>query len=239
MNIAAGLSASKGSKGSHTKKKAPLHHLHPPAQPHISFSNLVEIHGSFAKARQALHHKVEDHQHVEIKARETEYTDSHLGLLFDETVAISGVSGPQPVNTPFQKMEEVTQHAKDLKSGEITATTDEDILLPIRRSWFTGDVLLPQKNLTDLPTYMATTLHLQLPPPTKITLARNSLTALLTAKTPNISCSSFSYTTTLDVGTNNIVHLPECIGLMQNMTRLNLVSVVGQVWWTSVVDKCG
>ena len=45
INVAAGLSASKGSKGSHKKKKIDVHHLEPPGQPRIDFSRLVQEHG--------------------------------------------------------------------------------------------------------------------------------------------------------------------------------------------------
>lgn len=144
INVAAGLSASKGSKGSHTKKKQQLHHLHPPSFPRIDFARLTQEHGGFKKARQALRHRVEDHQHVDIKKREGEFADGHLGALFDETVRLSGVSGPQPVNTPFEKMEEVMAHAKRVKAGQADEESD-DVLIAVRRGWMTGQVLMPQK----------------------------------------------------------------------------------------------
>jgi Leucine-rich repeat (LRR) protein len=39
---------------------------------------------------------------------------------------------------------------------------------------------------------------------------------------PHLSCRSFSYTTELDLGANEIVALPECFGLLENLERLNL-----------------
>ena len=107
IDVASGLTASRGSKGSHKKKGKQVHHLQPPGQPRIDFRRLIKEHGSFAKARKALRHRQEEYQDEVIRQRENEFTDSHLGDLFDETVRLSGVSGPPTLNTPFDKMKEV------------------------------------------------------------------------------------------------------------------------------------
>ena len=93
---------------------------------------------SFAAARRALRHRVEDHQHEVIKTRETEFTDSHLGALFDETVRLSGVSGPPTMNTPFDKMKEVTVYNKKVKSGVIDEKggLTHDVIVATRRGAF-------------------------------------------------------------------------------------------------------
>ena len=102
---------------------------------------------SFAAARRALRHRVEDHQHLVIKTRENEFTDSHLGALFDETVRLSGVSGPPTLNTPFDKMKEVTVYNEKVKSGIIDETggLEHDVIVATRRGWMTGSLTIPQK----------------------------------------------------------------------------------------------
>ena len=45
QDVAAGLTASKGSLGSHKKKKNEPHHLFPPAIPKQNFAGLLEEHG--------------------------------------------------------------------------------------------------------------------------------------------------------------------------------------------------
>ena len=54
QDVAKGLTASKGSIGSHKKKKKPPHHLQPPQVPKQNFAGLLEEHGSFVGARKAL-----------------------------------------------------------------------------------------------------------------------------------------------------------------------------------------
>ncbi|GMI11247.1 hypothetical protein TrVE_jg2968 [Triparma verrucosa] len=224
INVAAGLSASKGSKGSHKKKKIDVHHLEPPGQPRIDFSRLVQEHGSFAAARRALRHRVEDHEHLVIKTRENEFTDSHLGALFDETVRLSGVSGPPTLNTPFDKMKEVTVYNEKVKSGIIDETggLEHDVIVATRRGWMTGSLTIPQKKMKQLPNYLGTTLQLQLPPPTKISMARNNLPQLLSSHVPQVSCQHFSYVVELDLGANDITQLPNDLGNLVNLERLNL-----------------
>eukprot|EP00520_Triparma_pacifica_P016971 CAMPEP_0118642542 /NCGR_PEP_ID=MMETSP0785-20121206/5887_1 /TAXON_ID=91992 /ORGANISM="Bolidomonas pacifica, Strain CCMP 1866" /LENGTH=1549 /DNA_ID=CAMNT_0006534093 /DNA_START=130 /DNA_END=4776 /DNA_ORIENTATION=- len=224
IDVAAGLSASKGSKGSHKKNKSNIHHLQPPGQPRIDFKRLITEHGSFAGARKALRHRVEDYQHEIIKKRESEFTDSHLGDLFDETVRLSGVSGPPTLNTPFDKMKEVMKYNEKVKAGIVDEKSGlyEDVKFATRTGWRTGELLIPQKKLDSLPPYLGTTLQLQLAPPKKMSVARNQLSSFLTTYVPQISCRHLSYVVELDLGTNDIVRLPKDMGHLSSLVRLNL-----------------
>jgi len=221
QNVAAGLTASKGSLGSHKKKKKPPHHLFPPQVPKQNFAALLTEHGSFTAARKALRHRQDKLQHEEIRKREADFGESHLGALFDETVRLSGIAGNPSVNTVFEKMDEVLEMSKKQQFKD-NNNKERDIIIATRRSWTNGELNLPQKNLDAFPPYVASTVTLQLAPPKKMSLARNNLASLFSSRTPQISCHHVNYLTELDLGNNNIVHLPHDIGFLQNLRRCNL-----------------
>ena len=115
--------------------------------------------------------------------------------MFDETVRLSGVSGPPTLNTPFDKMKEVMKFNEKIKNGDIDEKGGlyEDVKFATRTGWKTGELLIPQKKLDSLPPYLGTTLQLQLAPPKKMSMARNQLSSFLTSHVPQISCMHLSY----------------------------------------------
>ena len=110
----------------------------------------------------------------------------------------------------------------DVEEGKYTGNLAEDVKIATRRSWINGELLIPQKSMTQIPEYLASTVGLQLPPPKKISMPRNCLSGYFSSKVAQYSCKHLGYLEELDLASNMIVTLPPDIGHLQLLKRLNL-----------------
>lgn len=215
------------------KKKSALRKLKPAEdakykverkEKEVDFNECVATMG-YVKARTYLK-KIEVRAHLaKIKNADTEVMVKKREERLKEMIRISDTTGAPSSQTAQDKIIELTakrpySRYEGQTQEDMEREFDNDI--SIKASMGTGELLIPQVGIENIPIGLGDTLFLQMGFIRNLNLPRNKLLGLLSFRTPQLQMNHFRYITDMNLSGNKLNTLPPEIGVLKSLKTMNL-----------------
>jgi Leucine-rich repeat (LRR) protein len=188
------------------------------------FNECVDKMG-YVKARTYLK-KIEVRAHLEkIKKADAEDMIFRRGDRLKEMIRLSNTTGAPSSETAQDKILALTAKRPEKRyEGQSTEDMDRefDNDIAIKASMSTGELLIPQVGIENLPIGLGDTLFLQMGFVRNLNMPRNKLHSLLSFRTPQIQMVHFRYLTDINLSGNKLSTLPPEVGTLKNLKHMNL-----------------